>query len=145
MDKNGKRIGAPTEYREAFISKVDEYLEINKDENYKLIKSEGDKSTSYENKIKVKLPTLDGFAHFIGHDVGTLQDWEKLYNNFHLALDKIRKEQKERLINSGLSGDYSPVIAKLLLSSNHGVCEKSIKELDATPDFVDIIREIANK
>lgn len=46
------------------------------------------------------------------------------------ALNKIREEQRSRLINKGLSGQYNPVIAKLILSANHGMAEKT--ETDVT-------------
>lgn len=122
--------GRPPKYDPKFIDSVDEYLATRQDEEYRLVKSEGGSSTSFENKIRVKLPTVEEFAMFIGVNKTTLYEWEKNHESFSNALDKIRLEQKKRLMNSGLSGDYNPVIAKLVLSANHGMADK--KEIDHT-------------
>jgi hypothetical protein len=45
-------------------------------------------------------------------------------------LKKIKDIQRERLLYNGLSGDYNSTIAKLVLSANHGMSEKS--EVDHT-------------
>lgn len=108
--------GRPSEYKEEYISKIDEYLNLHQD--YLI-----------EDKIKVKLPTIEGFAKYIGVNKTTLYYWESSYPSFSNALDKIRTEQKERLINSGLSGDYNSTIAKLILSANHGMSEKTEQDI----------------
>jgi hypothetical protein len=120
-----KKLGRPEEYKEDYISKVDEYLSSRQDQEYEFHKTRGDKSDSFEEKIKVKLPTVEGFALFIGVNKTSLYEWEKKHPLFSNALDKIRHEQMQRLLDKGLSGDYNPVIAKLILSSNHGFREKS--------------------
>jgi hypothetical protein len=122
--------GRPTEYLQEYCDKVDEYIAERADEEYEYHKTRGEKSDSYERKIKVKLPTIEGFALFIGVSKRVLYEWEAKYPEFLHALDKIRTEQHNRLIDWGLSGDYNPTIAKLILSSNHGMREKS----DVTTD-----------
>ena len=117
--------GRPTDYTEEFIEKVDDYLASNQDEEYEFHKSRGDKLDVYEQKIKVRLPTVEGFALYIGVSKRVLYNWEKIYPNFMHALDKIREEQRKRLLNNGLSGAYNPVIAKLVLSANHGMRERA--------------------
>ena len=102
--------GRPSEYKEEYIDKVDEYLALNVDEE--------------EERLKVKLPTIEGFALFIGVNKTSLYEWEKKHDDFSNALNKIRTEQQGRLLNKGLSGDYNSTIAKLILSSNHGMSEK---------------------
>lgn len=116
--------GRPTTYKPEYIDKIDEYLAQCVDEQYQLIKSEGDKTVSYENKIKVKLPSIEGYSIFIDVALRTIDSWRDNNLEFLRALEKITRKQKEQLIKSGLSGDYNSTIAKLILSSNHGMVER---------------------
>lgn len=117
--------GRPPEYDSAFIDKVDVYLQENQDVWEEFHKTRGEKSDSYERIVKVKLPSREGFAKFIGYSVDALADWEVEHEEFGGALKKIDAEQKTRLINEGLAGNYNPVISKLLLSANHGMRDKA--------------------
>jgi hypothetical protein len=128
--------GRPTEYKEEYIQKADEYLKANKDEYEEFHKTRGEKSDGYERLVRVKLPTIEGFALMLGHNKHALYDWEKKYPKFSHALDKIREEQRKRLINGGLSGDYNSTIAKLILSSNHGYKEKTEQDITSKGDKV---------
>jgi hypothetical protein len=118
-------LGRPTEYNPIFIEKAQGYLAECEDDE---IERGEDRNVVY--KIRVKLPTIEGFARYIGVSKRVLYDWEQKYPDFLHALDEIRTEQLERLINNGLNGDYNSTIAKLMLSSNHGMREKS--ETDVT-------------
>lgn len=124
--------GRPTEYKEEYVNKVDEYLESNQDIDTIEFEVDGE-AVSKPIKLKVKLPTVEGFALFIDVSKRVLYDWEKEYPEFLHALDKIRTEQQQRLLDKGLSGDYNPTIAKLILSSNHGMREKSDVTSDDKP------------
>lgn len=107
-----KTNGRPSKYDPMFISSVDDYLSSRTD--------------SYdEKKLTVSLPTVEDFAGFIGVNKTTLYEWSKVQPDFSNALSKILTEQQNRLINKGLSNEYNPTIAKLILSSNHGMREKS--------------------
>lgn len=132
--------GRPSEYKEEYIGKVDEYLSISVDQETEYHKTRGEKSDGFDRIIKVKLPTVEGFAQFIGVNKTSLYEWEKIHPIFSNALDKIRTEQQKRLIDNGLSGDYNPVIAKLILSANHGMKERS----DVTTNDKDIPVPILN-
>ena len=123
------KTGRPTKYEDIYIPKVDEYLELHQDEQVQVVKQSSEKYEMYDNKLKVKLPTIEGFARFIGVNKTTLYEWESNYTEFSNALDKIRIEQQERLINQGLSGEYNSTIAKLILSSNHGMTERNQQEV----------------
>jgi hypothetical protein len=114
-------LGRTSEFKEEYIAAVDHYLEWCQDE--------------YDDKgrLVVKSPTMEGFARFINVARSSLYLWEKDHPDFSDALDKIRGEQKERLINKGLSGDYNPTIAKLILSANHGMREKADITTDDKP------------
>lgn len=105
--------GRPTEYKPEYCEQVEVYL------------MECEDTLTERGKLQVKLPTTDGFARFLGVARSSLYLWEKAHPEFSDALDKVRNEQQERLLNMGLSGDYNPTIAKLVLSSNHGMKERS--------------------
>jgi len=124
--------GRPTDYKEVFIGKVDTYIEENQDVWEEFHKTRGDKSDSYERIVKVNLPSREGFAKYIGTTRQTVDNWSKEHNGFFDALAKIDAEQKQRLIQEGLAGNYNSTIAKLVLSSNHGMAEKT--ETDHTSD-----------
>lgn len=117
--------GRPTKYKHEYIAKADEYLLTCVDEEYDWTKSDGKAGTSWERKVKVHLPTIEGFASFLDVNKTTLYEWAKNYPRFSNALTKITTEQAKRLLEKGLSGDYNPTIAKLILSSNHGMREKT--------------------
>lgn len=75
-------------------------------------------------KKRLMLPTIERFAKYIGVHFDTLYDWAKVHPKFSESLSKIKEEQKEWLFDNGLLGEYNPVIAKLILSSNHGMSDK---------------------
>lgn len=123
--KTKRREGRPSEYKVSFCSDVDKYLKESQDGSEEYWKIRGKISDSYDRILKVKLPTLKGFARYIGISEPTLYEWDKKYPEFSKSLDKIREEQYSRLINHGLSGEYNSTIAKLILSSNHGMRERA--------------------
>lgn len=117
--------GRPTKYSSDLIKKVDEYLAFCVDKDGEFHKTRGEKSDTYERILKVNLPKIEGFAMFIGVHKDTLTEWAKENDDFSVSLDKIRTVQHNRLVDEALAGNYNPVIAKLMLSSNHGYKEKS--------------------
>lgn len=125
-----KTRGRPTKYTPTMCKKVDEFLELMKDEETNDVVQVSSKgSESYKRRVIVRLPTIEKFARFVGVHKDTLYEWSSKYKNFSDSLDKIVEEQKNRLIESGLSGEYNPTIAKLVLSANHGMAEKSESEV----------------
>lgn len=124
--------GRPTLYQgdKIMIAKVQQYLAKCVDEDYQLVKSDGDKATSYDNMVKVNIPTLEGFCLMLGINDDTLVEWRKIHKKFSAAVRKIELTQKQRLFNEGLAGRYNPMIAKLGLSANHGMKERT----DVTSD-----------
>lgn len=116
--------GRPSKYDPKFIDSVDPYLESRKDQLVPVIR-EGKENICYDGKMTVLLPTLEGFALFIGVNKSTLYEWEQKHEEFSDALGRIRTEQKERLMNMGLSGHYNSTIAKLILSANHKMTERT--------------------
>lgn len=123
LNTKGKHPGGrPLTYSKAIISKAKEYINNCEDEEYERIKTNGTASTTYELKLKVKLPTIEGMALYLGVRRETLYDWENKYEEFSNIIDKLRQKQADTLISKGLSGDYNPTIAKVLLTK-HGYRE----------------------
>jgi len=114
-------VGRPTGYKKEYCAKVSEYLTANKD------------SYSKKGKLTVSLPTVDGFAVYIGVSRRVVYKWKDEHEEFMHSLDELLTEQKKRLLDSGLSGAYNSTIAKLVLSSNHGMREKSDITSDDKP------------
>lgn len=108
-------------YKANFPEKVFEYLKICKDEEYEFHKTRSENSNSFEQKIRVKLPTMGGLALYLGVHEATLYPWVKNHPEFALAAAHLKEIQKQRLLDNGLSGSYNHVIAKLILSSQHNI------------------------
>ena len=100
--------GRPSEYRPEYVKKVDEYI----------------KRSLKQGKSSTELPTLAGLSIYLDKVVNTLKNWGKKYPEFLTALRKLQAYQKRELINRGLLGTYNPTIAKLILTSNHGMTER---------------------
>lgn len=113
----------PIEYKsDVHPQKVLEYISQCEDEIEEYHKTRGDKSDSFERIVKVKLPSIEGLAFFMGINKTTVYEWESSYEEFSNVIDKLRQKQASELINKGLSGDYNQTIAKVLLTK-HGYRE----------------------
>lgn len=112
--------GQPAKYKEEFVRAVDDYIAECKDGYTQHANSEGKITKTTK---KVVLPTIEGFAKKLGFVTKTLYNWAKIHPEFLHALARIEEAQKERLVSEGLAGNYNFVIAKLLLSANHGLRE----------------------
>jgi len=128
-------MGVISRFKKRYINDVDKYIKKNKDRNTKYLKQRNDSKgyETYETKLVVKLPTIVGFSIYLGFAEKTLYTWAGKSPEFRLALDRIKNEQKQRLMNSGLSGQYNSTIAKLILSSNHGMKERVDNTTDDEP------------
>jgi hypothetical protein len=77
---SGNPEGGPPKYKEGYIKKVDEYLASKKDKNVRVArrgirkagKYKDSPYTIYDTKFKVNLPTMEGFARFLGVTKKTL-------------------------------------------------------------------------
>lgn len=122
-------------------AKVREYVASCVDKEERIVVSEGEKTTGYKIKVRVNIPTIEGLALYLGIRTQTIYDWESKFEEFSEVISELRQEQANRLIKSGLSGDYNSIIAKVLLSK-HGYKEikeeqhtgKDGKELFPAPD-----------
>ena len=126
----------PSKYEERFIKSVDEYLNQCVDSYKEVFKTR--QMTDEDGKMKevitnesikkVSLPTIEWFAMYINVVKSSVYERAKENEEFSNALDKIMIEQKNRLMQEWLSGNYNSTIAKLVLSANHGMKETSVQE-----------------
>lgn len=121
--------GRPTKYDLSYIDKVNEYIDSCEDEETEFHKTRGEKSDGYDRILKVKLPSIEGCALYLGIHKDTIYEWSKKYDEFSDVIDRLLKKQANVLISKGLSGEYNPTIAKVLLTK-HGYREG----VDATSD-----------
>ncbi len=117
--------GRPTDYSEDILDKAKEYLASCED-----VEIEKEVGNRTEYRLNVKLPTIEGLAVYLRVSRDTIYEWAKHHKEFSDTLEDLRAEQADKLINQGLAGNYNSTIAKLVLSSNHGMREKS--ETDVT-------------
>ena len=74
---------------------------------------------------KKEIVSLCGLAVYIGVCEDTLQEWKNVHPQFSVSLKNIKQRSKNMLVNGGLNSTYNSTIAKLILSANHGMKEKT--------------------
>ncbi len=126
----------PTDYNEDILDRAKNYVSSSSD-------TEADKETGISKKVN--LVTIEGLAYDLGINKDTIYEWCKIHPEFSDVIDDLRSKQARELINKGLSGDYNPTIAKVLLTK-HGYREgidnttndkdlpTPIMQLDVQPD-----------
>jgi|SRR6478736_4469337 len=127
--------GRPTKYSEDILKLTDQYITGCEDEEQTIVSGESEKFTSYKVRVKVKMPTIEGLSLYLNVHKDTIFEWDKQHKEFSDLLSVLRAKQCDRLINKGLSGDYNPFIAKLILSK-HGYAEKQEIEHSTPEDQV---------
>lgn len=70
------------------------------------------------------IPTISGLALYLGKSKSTLHKWQAENEEMAETIDLLQCKQETRLISGGLTGDYNPSFAKLLLAK-HGYSEKT--------------------
>lgn len=116
------KVGRPRTYNEEILVKTQEYIDMCGDEIDDYHKTRGKMSDSYDRIVKVNLPTIEGLAVYLDVNKDTIYTWRKEFKEFSDLIDKLLDKQARELINKGLSGDYNPTIAKVLLTK-HGYRE----------------------
>lgn len=118
--------GRPTKYEgEATLKKTEEFLK-----------------GGFATLMNV-IPTIEGLAEYLGVACSTVELWATKYEDFSGALERIKKKQKDIIINRGLDGEFNPTIAKLILSANHDVRETqvNINQNTEVPRIVDDVND----
>jgi len=120
--------GRPTDYNQEMGTRSQDYLDSCIEETVQVVIGQSEKFTSFKDKVIVKLPSIEGLARYLKIHKDTIYEWEKIHQEFSDVVNAIRSEQADRLINMGLSGDYNPMVAKLLLTK-HGYADKVDQEI----------------
>jgi len=134
--KEENKVGRPTLYNEDVLAKAKEYLSICND-------TDEDKENGI--KKKVKLPSIGGLAVYLDIARSTLYEWSNEYKEFSDIMERMLSTQEDRLINGGLSGEYTPTITKVILTK-HGYREGIESEMTSGGKPLDSgITNIINK
>ncbi len=141
---SGVKNGRPFTYGPEILTNTQKYIDECEDQEYRLVVNDGEKSTSYENKLRVKLPSIEGLAFYLKISRKCLYLWEEEYPEFADLMEDLRVKQANFLMNNGLSGDYNSTIAKLILSK-HGYVDKNETDLTSKGEKVASINYIVPK
>jgi hypothetical protein len=129
--------GRPTILTAELKDKARLYIQECEDEETEYHKTRGEKSDGFERIIRVRLPTIEGLALSLEVNRDTIYDWETKDEEFSDILSKLRSKQASMLIDKGLSGDYNPTIAKVLLTKHgyrEGTEHSGVEGKDLIPD-----------
>lgn len=117
--------GRPTLYNPDFVNYIDPYIDF--------------VLNNQSVKAKEKIPTVEGFAYYIGVDADTINNWadkrtkegELVNPSFFGAVRKLKNFQKMKLINDGLYGgkEVNSIMAIFLLKANHGMIDSTNVDL----------------
>jgi hypothetical protein len=112
--KKTAKLGRPTKFNLQVIPKIDEYI-------------------ATTGTQQMCIPTIEGFARYIGVNVDTVRHWQrsKINTAFSASIKKILDIQKEQLMNDGLYGgkEVNSTMAIFLLKVNHGMIETNKQEI----------------
>jgi hypothetical protein len=103
--------GRPTDYKPEIIDQINEYL----------------KSAVPENQ---QIPTIERIALNIGVSRECLYEWARVHPEFSDTLEKVRAQQKDLLMQTGIFGgkEVNATIIALLLKVNHDMIETTREE-----------------
>lgn len=109
--------GRPTKYDPSMIQAAQEYID-----------SCGREAT--------ELPTIEGLAQKLGVDDDQVNEYSKLYPEFHATIKELKSKQKTQLMNDGMYGgkEVNTAMAIFLLKNNHGMKDRT----DVTTNDKDI-------
>lgn len=118
--------GRPPKYGDEMLDRANEYIDacvdMDRDPDETMEPQAHGGSLMRRKNLKVRLPSKGGLAAYLGVARDTLYDWASKYEDFSYVMERLGAIQEQRLIDNGLSGDYNPTIAKVLLTK-HGYRE----------------------
>lgn len=103
----------PTIYNEQILIDTKQYIDDCHD-------TPADKESDLPRQVN--LPTIEGLAYKLKINKDTIYTWRKEKPEFSELIEELLHKQAQSLVNNGLSGNYNPTIAKVLLTK-HGYRE----------------------
>lgn len=100
--------GRPTKYTPAVLNRIDGYFQT-------------------VGREQTQLPTIEGFAEYLGIATDTVWRWSKKYKDFSDTVKKVVEKQKKQLMDDGMYGgkEVNAAMAIFLLKANHGMSDGS--------------------
>lgn len=136
--------GAPSKYKEEYVQQLLDYFSQDVVKGIKTITEGHGKSEWRKEEVRYEalfFPTLELFAHKIGVDDDTLQNWsdarfpeghelagEREHPEFFGAYTRAKKIQKGLLLQYALIGKLNPGFAQFFAVNNLGMQSKSVVE-----------------
>ncbi len=121
--------GRPTKLNKKIFDKAREYIDSCVDVEDEFHSTRGEKTDGYQRILRVNIPTIEGLALYLHVDRTSIYEWKEKNKEFSYILKEIMDKQHQALLKNGLSGDYNPLITKLMLTK-HGYSDKT--ETDIT-------------
>lgn len=104
--------GRPTKYRKEFIQIANDYF--------------------HTEAVSGEYPTIVGLSNILHVHKDQLTNWEKIYPEFHVSLERGRALGHEILVKRALKDEFNPGFTKFLLINNYGyTSEKTEAKVDA--------------
>lgn len=125
-----KTMGRPSDYDgEKTCAIAREYIQSCIDKETTFHRTRGKTSNSYDRIIQANFPTIEGLALKLNIARRTIYEWADRYPDFNHMVEWLQSKQAEMILKNSASGNYNPMIAKLILSK-HGY--KESQEVDVT-------------
>ena len=102
------RVGRPTTFNSETLEKTKDYIE------------------NYKSRYGDEMPSVAGLADVLDVSRQSIYNWEEHEENkeFLYTLEKLLSRQERVLLNSGLNGDFTSPITKIVLGG-HGYSDKN--------------------
>jgi hypothetical protein len=114
----------PTKYSKSILAKAAGYIE------------------TYEQHGDA-IPSIEGLSVVLGVNRSTIYEWRTEHKEFSDMLESLLSAQARKLMNGGLTGDFQPTIAKLVLAK-HGYHDKQDTEISGGVEVRTIERRIVH-
>lgn len=131
---------------------VKEYLNVQMDDYLKnvcweslekIIKTDWEKSTSYQIALHVELPSMEWFCDEYDYPCTTIDDWRRNDDEISATFKRLMRRQARMLQNWSVSSRYNPIISKMLLNVNHWYKEVAVSEVKHSWEISDF-KELTN-